>query len=204
MSSPPPNNHLNQVGPAGEDRAFPSADEETALGRETIAGQLENPAIDDAGSPGVDPDQEAHHRNRRARRSQKRHEIKADLEFMISANRDAGGQGVYSGFRFVRTGGNDVSPDEETYLGAFLPLKVATRFPRLMAFKTITYEDVFVNEPLDPATRTVVGPGKFKRYDFFSLISKVQSLLLWGAYLASALIVLAVLVKLVPWIKSFR
>ena len=203
MLSPPPDNHLNHNGPAGQDGALPSAEEDSALARETIDDRLESPTVNDADKPGVDPDQQAHERKRRARRLQKRHEIKADLQFMISANREAGGQGVYSGFRFVRAGGNDVSPDEEPYLGAFLPLKVAIKFPRLMAYKTVTYEDVFVNEPLDPATRTVVGPGKFRRYGIVSFMSKVQWLLLWGAYLAGALVALAVIVKAVLWIKRF-
>lgn len=114
--------------------------------------------------------------------------------FMISANRQAGGKGVYSGFRFVRTGGIQLSPEEEPYLGAFLPLKVALKFPRLLSFTTLTYEDVFVNEQLDPKTRTVLRPGRFIRYGVIRFVSKSFSLLKSVAFMAIALAALVAIV----------
>jgi hypothetical protein len=113
---------------------------------------------------------------------------------MISANRQAGGRGVYSGFRFVRAGGIELSPDEEPYLGAFLPLNVALKYPRLLGFTTLTYEDVFVNEQLDPKTRTVLRPGKFIRYGIVTFVSRAVSLIKSAAFMAAALIALAALV----------
>jgi len=123
---------------------------------------------------------------------------------MLDANLQAGGRGVYSGFRCIRIGGTDVSADEAPYLDAFLPLKVAVRYPRLMGFTTLTYEDVFVNEQLAPATITVIRPGKFRRYRFVRLISNMVSLIKSGAYLAVALVAAAALVWLALKLKRFR
>lgn len=123
---------------------------------------------------------------------------------MLDANLQAGGRGVYSGFRYIRVGGIEVSADEAPYLDAFLPLKVAARYPRLVGFTTLTYEDVFVNEQLAPATRTVVRPGKFRRYRLVKLISNMASLIKRGVYGAGVLIAAAALVWLALKLKRFR
>ena len=149
-------------------------------------------------------EQQVDQQKRRTKRSQKRQQISADLRFMVSANSQAGGQGVYAGFRFVRASGIDVSPDEELYLGTFLPLNVAAKYPWLMAFKTVVYEDVFVNEQLDPGTRTVVRPGKFRRYRIISLVSKLTSLCWSSAYLAGAFVALVALIKVALWFRRGR
>jgi hypothetical protein len=176
------------------------AEEESARAPETADVQIESRAVD-ADQQATDLDQQAHEQKRRARRSQKRQEIRSDLQFMVAANREAGGQGVYAGFRYVRAGGIEAALDEEPYLGALLPLKVATKFPRLMAFTTVAYEDVFANEQLDPATRTVVRPGRFRRYGLISLVSRLNSLLLSSAYVAGVLVAVAAFVRLALWLR---
>jgi hypothetical protein len=100
-------------------------------------------------------------KEKRRRKSGRMSEIRADLRFMLDANHQAGGQGVYSGFRLVRTRAVP-SPGEEPYVGAFLPLDVAQIFPELLAFEGLNYEDVYCNEVLSAETRVVVGPGRFK------------------------------------------
>jgi hypothetical protein len=192
---------LDQFGPRGAERASDSPVVnspvvETAQPAESADSQFENL---DADKQAADLELQADQQKRRARRSRKREEIRSELHSMVITNREAGGQGVYAGFRFVRAGANEMSPNEEPYLGAFLPLQVGMKFPGLMAMTTITCEEVFVNEQLDPATRTVVGPGKFRRYDIVSSRAKLNSLLLSSAYLAGALVAAAALVWLALW-----
>jgi len=183
MSSPSSSDDRSE--PVGDDfvstRAANRAEDESPSATEAVGSESKNLAADDTTDiEAADLEQQASPRKKRSARSSRRHEIKSDLQFMISANRQAGGPGVYSGFRLVRAGGIELSPDEEPYLGAFLPLKVAIKFPRLLAFATLTYEDVFVNEQLDSKTRTVLRPGRFIRYGIvrfalssFSLIKSV-------------------------------
>lgn len=100
-------------------------------------------------------------KEKRRRKSGRMSEIRADLRFMLDANHQAGGQGVYSGFRLVRTRAEPAS-DEEPYVGTFLPLDVAQDYPELLAFEGLNYEDVYCNEKLPAETRVVVSPGEFK------------------------------------------
>jgi hypothetical protein len=100
-------------------------------------------------------------KEKRRRHSDRMREVRADLRFMLDANHQAGGQGVYSGFRLVRTRA-EPSSDEKPYVDAFLPLDVAQDYPELLAFEGLNYDDVYCNENLPAETRVVVGPGQFK------------------------------------------
>jgi hypothetical protein len=100
-------------------------------------------------------------KEKRRRKSDRMAEVRADLRFMLDANYQAGGGGVYSGFRLVRTR-VDPSPAEEPYVGAFLPLDVAQVYPELLAFDGLTYEDVYSNEELPRGMPVVIGPDHFK------------------------------------------
>ncbi|HEY2252807.1 MAG TPA: hypothetical protein VGH74_17165 [Planctomycetaceae bacterium] len=193
MSSPSSNDQLDHIEPEGDDQASSRASSRAGSGpSDAVEKRVESAAK--ANVQAGEVEQQAASRKKRSGRSSRRHEIKSDLQFMISANREAGGRGVYSGFRFVRAGGIELSPDEEPYLGAFLPLKVALKYPRLLKFTTLTYEDVFVNEHLDPKTRTVRRPGRFIRYGIITFISRTISLIKSVAFMAAAIIALAALV----------
>jgi len=166
MSSPSPNDQLNRA----------------ELSR-TEPGPTE---------PG--PEEPASSRKKRRAGPSRRSEVRSDLQFMITANEQAGRPGVYSGFRLVRAGTAELSTDEEPYLGAFLPLRVAKRFPQLLDFATLTYDDVFVNEQLDSKTRTVLRPGWFIRYGIVSFASRAIALIKKVAFAVGALVVIAAIV----------
>lgn len=185
MLNPPPNDQEDRLGPARDEcaSAAPAGEDsaETDSQREGDGAQADTAKLQ----------QQADKRDRRA---QKRQEIRADLRFMDSANHEAGGRGVYAGFRFVRTS-VATSADEEPYLGAILPLHVARKFPKLMAFTTTGYEDVFVNEEVVPGTRMVVRPGKFAPYrngNFTSSLTSPRALLVYAFVAAIVLLGLAV------------
>lgn len=194
MSNSLPNDPPHRLGPSGDECA-PSAAEGEAPA--VVDSQDEIQAVGSA-EQAVVLQQQAERRARQAKRSQKRQEIRSDLQFMVAANRQAGGAGVYAGFRFVRTG-VEVAAEEEPYLGTILPLDVARKYPNLMAFTTISYEDVFVNEAIAPGSRMVVGPGKFRPYRSGSLASQLT---LPGAILAYALVAAAALAGLAVWLNG--
>ena len=206
MSSFPPEGQLDRLGPPGEDCApsgtegeAPTATEAPAATDAPVATDAEiEEHVAGAAEQAPDDQQQADRRARHDKRSRKRQEIRADLQFMVAANRQAGGQGVYTGFRFVRTG-VDVSPDEESYLGTFLPLDVARKYPNLLAFTTIGYEDVFVNEGIEPGTRMVVGPGQFRPYRGGSFARQlISSPALW----VYALVAAVALAGLAMWLTG--
>lgn len=88
---------------------------------------------------------------------------KENIKFMRQANRDYGDEGLYAGFMFVRIPDEKPSPTEEPYVGSFLPLQVAEKYPDLLAVETIEYEDVETNQRLRRGTKMVIKPGKFKK-----------------------------------------
>lgn len=207
MSNPSPNDELDRIEPEGEGRSSSQTKSGTETRIEQRIDERPENRVENQSNANVqasEPEQQAAARKKRSARSSRRHEIRSDLQFMISANREAGGRGVYSGFRFVRTSGVELSPDEEAYLGAFLPLKVALKHPRLLSFTTLTYEDVFVNEHLDPKTRTVRRPGRFIRYGFITFVSRTISLIKSAAFMAAAMIVLAAVVWYTLRFKRIR
>ncbi len=204
MPSPPPQDQSEQIGPRREDDSSPADFESVRAPKETLDSQTEITVADGAGPEVALADQSAASKKRSGGRSSKRQEIRSELLFMMSANREAGGAGVYSGFRFVRSGAAEMNADEAPYLGAFLPLRVAAKYPGLLAFKTISYEDVFANEQLPGATRTVVRPGKFIRYGIINFVVRLTSYAKSAAYLAGMLIAVAVFAWVVMKFKRFR
>lgn len=94
-------------------------------------------------------------------RAQDLEAIAADLHLMCAVNRDAGENAVYAGFKFVRTA-QAPSPEELTYLDAFLPLRVAVKYPELLLNDTIGYDDVYSSDDVPRGTRVVVRPGEFR------------------------------------------
>jgi hypothetical protein len=197
MTNSLPNDPQHRLGPLGDGCAPSEAEAEASAAVDAVEAQsAEQPAV--AGEQVTDIQPPSERRVRHDKRSQKRREIRADLQFMVAANRQAGGQGVYAGFRFVRTG-IEVAPDEEPYLGTFLPLNVALKNTNLMAFTSLAYEDVFINEEIAPGTRMVVGLGQFRPYRSGSLVSQLTSP---GAILAYALLAAAALAGLAVWFNG--
>lgn len=89
------------------------------------------------------------------------HCVVNDLASMIAANRAAQPAKVYSGFHLVQTS-REPSPEEQPYVGAFLPLQAAKEFPELLALESIDYSHAYCNESLPAGTRLVIRPGKFR------------------------------------------
>jgi len=87
---------------------------------------------------------------------------KEQLKFMNQANCDYGDDGLYAGFTFLRIPDEMPSPEEEPYVGTFLPIQIATKYPELLAVQTIDCDDVMSDQRLRRGTRMVVKPGKFK------------------------------------------
>jgi hypothetical protein len=88
--------------------------------------------------------------------------IKEEIRFMVRENRAYGGEGLYAGFRFVEIEDERPGEDDEPYLGAFVPLKIALKHPDILLRDALDYEDVLSDEKLPRGTKVVVAPGHFK------------------------------------------
>lgn len=88
---------------------------------------------------------------------------KEQIRFMNQANRDYGGEGIFAGFRFSRLPDRQPSPEEQPYVGTFLPIQVASKYPHLLSVETIDYDDVMCDQRLKRGAKMVVKPGKFKK-----------------------------------------
>ena len=106
-------------------------------------------------------DRQAFEERSLGRQADRREAIVTKLQLQLDANREAGSNPIYAGFEFVPT---DETPsvDEAPYVGTFLPLEVAARFPELLLNTTITYDDIYCRDVLAGGTRIVVSPGVFR------------------------------------------
>ncbi|HEY3967689.1 MAG TPA: hypothetical protein VGM05_24215 [Planctomycetaceae bacterium] len=94
------------------------------------------------------------------RRRRRRRALEMELAVMIAANDDARPAGVYSGFHLVCTGGEPLA-SEQSYVGTFLPLRTARKFPELLAFESVAYNSAHCDEILPVGTRIIIRPGLF-------------------------------------------
>src|SRR5258708_3516165 len=102
-SPPPPQDQSESKRPSGEDRArapgeLEPAELEPTQALETVDAGAEITVSDDPGvlsAENVQAQQPGIVRKKSDKRSSRRHEIRSELQFMISANRQAAGPGVY-------------------------------------------------------------------------------------------------------------
>jgi hypothetical protein len=80
----------------------------------------------------------------------------------VKENQAYGGEGLYAGFRIIEMEDERPNEEDEPYVGAFVPLEVAQRFPGLILRATVEYEEVLSDDKLPGGTRVVVAPGQFK------------------------------------------
>lgn len=88
--------------------------------------------------------------------------IKEEIRFMVKENRAYGGEGLFAGFRFIEMEDERPNEEDEPYVGAFVPLEVAQRYPDLLLRATVEYEELLSDDKLPGGTRVVVAPGQFK------------------------------------------
>jgi hypothetical protein len=89
----------------------------------------------------------------------------ADVNIMIAKNKEelrSTGRRFYAGFRLVKTAVKP-TPEEEPYIGAFLPLDVAKEHPQLLGLPTLHYQTVYHNEKRKRAIRIIAAPGVFTK-----------------------------------------
>jgi hypothetical protein len=101
-------------------------------------------------------------REKKAKKDQLR-TIKDDIQFMVRENRAYGDDGLYAGFVFVRIEDERPSEDDTPYVGAFVPLEVAQKYPEVLLRHTLDYDEVLSEAKLRRGTKVVVAPGRFKR-----------------------------------------
>ncbi len=87
--------------------------------------------------------------------------VVTDVRMQLNVNRESGSSPIYAGFEFVPTN-QTPSADESAYVGAFLPLGVAAKFPELLLSTTITFDEVYCSDKLPRGMRVVVRPGVFR------------------------------------------
>lgn len=123
--------------------------------------------------------------------------VLADIRMQLDVNHEGGSNPIYAGFEFVRTN-QAPSPEEGAYVGAFLPLRVAEKFPELLLNSTITHDDVYCSDQLPRGTRVVVRPGVFSTLGRNRFLEIIGSPIAFCLYLLAASVAAAYLARLFP------
>src|SRR5207253_2103189 len=100
------------------------------------------------------------------------------------------GRERYLGFRLFRRRHASGDPHEDLYRDAVLPIRVAKKYPELLAFLTLEYQTVYHHEKLRSRTKIIVRPGKLTTLRNQS--RKALWLLIGALLLALACLLLAI------------
>jgi len=125
------------------------------------------------------------------------HAVANKLAAMIAANANAFPARVFAGFRLLPTCHTPRS-EVQSYANAFIPLRMATRFPELLTFNSLDYAPISSDEILPIGTRIVIRPG------LFSELRRNELHAVWNSPLLTVIFaILAVAVTgLAIWMKS--
>ncbi|HEY3965869.1 MAG TPA: hypothetical protein VGM05_15020 [Planctomycetaceae bacterium] len=126
-------------------------------------GSVRDLQLDNANSLSEAASAEIAAQNRARQSEAKIRANRSDLGIMIAKNREEraiGGREWYLGFRLLRRRHSLGDPQEDPYIGAVVPIKVARKHPDMLGFLTLDYQTVYQHEKLDSSTRIVVRPGK--------------------------------------------
>jgi hypothetical protein len=87
--------------------------------------------------------------------------IKAQIRSMIRENKAYGEEGLYAGFRFEAIDEDEIDEEERPYLGAFVPLDVAAKYPEILLKETLDLEEMLCDDKVPVGTKKIVGPGQY-------------------------------------------
>jgi hypothetical protein len=159
VAKPPSSKQLGYLKRLGYKGTEPTSSKQASAAIEVMLESKDSKAAERA----VTKQRKAEEKREKQARKDRLQTLKEEIRFMVRENRAYGGEGLYAGFVFVEVEDERPSEDDEPYIGAFVPLKVAQQHPELLLRETLDYEEVLSDDKLPRGTRMVVAPGRFKQ-----------------------------------------